>query len=299
MNKEEAMELLNVSSGSSNSEILKSYKQLFSDYQIRLTNAPTPHLKTLYQNNLKKLEDALKILLPEGGNLGNEDLPSVTPVISEQIQTGNLGNTAKTPVTAPKTTKSGNHNKIEKKTNSNILLPVLGLISVVSIALTVFVFMRYSGMYNSRASELEALEKENTELKTNLEKFEKNFASIKENGVMKITNGFSNEVIIAWWAVTYRDKEGNIRKFDSFKDGNSFDVANNRYKFPSYTLKPGQTQTMQYISGNDVVWDGSVVTYSLIALDSKNPGTFFLFSGIWNEDSKDGKLFVSKPKYTN
>jgi hypothetical protein len=290
MTKEEAMELLNVSEGAASNEIGQAYKQLFSDYQIRLTNAPTPHLKTLYQNNLKKLEEAIKILLPEGIGGGLEDLPTDTPV----LQTAAGNNTQNTATITTKTNSNNKTNQTKQTTpekKSSILLPILGLVSIISIAAAVFVFIQYGGMYNSKKQEADAIKKERDDLKKTVD----NFAPILQNGKMKVSNNFNATLNISWWSVTYRDKNGDIKKFDSFSDGNTPDGAG--FRFPSYDVKPGQSVELQYISGNSVVWDGSVITYSLFVQDEA--GTFYLFSGLWNNDVKDGKLYLSKPRYVN
>ena len=169
--------------------------------------------------------------------------------------------------------------------------------AILAIAAAIFVFLQYSGMYNDKAKAYNDLVKERDALKSTVATLESNFGDILENGSMQITNGFSADVNIAWWSVTYRDKEGKIQKFDSFEDGHSLNGS--KYEFPSYSLKAGQTQKMQHVSGNDVVWDGSVISYAVIVAPTNNNGTFYLFSGIWNRDAKDGKLYVSKPRYSN
>jgi hypothetical protein len=290
--KEEALELLNISANAGKDEISDAYKQLFSDYQIRLTNAPTPHLKTLYQNNLKKLEDALKLLLPEGIGAGSDDLPSDTPTLQTNSG-GNIQKTVSTQQTTTGSTKTAQSKNVVPEKKNSVLLPILGLATVLAVAAAVFIFIQYGGMYNGKLNEVITLKKERDELKKTAD----NFAPILKNGSMKISNNFNNEIVIAWWSVTYRDKDGNIKKFDSFADGNSPDGA--KFRFPSYNVKPGQSVEMQYVSGNSVVWDGSVTTYSMLIQDINSPGLFYLFSGIWNNDAKDGKLFVSKPKYAN
>lgn len=288
--KEEALELLNLSSSSGKDEISSAYKQLYSDYQIRLTNAPTPHLKTLYQNNLKKLEDALKLLLPEGISGGIEDLPSDTPV----LQTGSNTNTAKVQSGTAKTTtgnnKTGQNKQAAAEKKNSILLPIIGLVAIIAVAAAVFVIIQYGGMYNAKQKEALALIKERDELKKTVS----NFTPILENGKMRVVNNFNSDISVVWWAVTYRDKNGDIKKFDSFSDGYN---QNGNPMFPSYDVKIGQSVEMQYAIGNSVVWDGSVITYALIFMDSKNPSTLISFSGIWNNDAKDGKLYLSKPRY--
>ena len=56
LSKEESLEILSLAEGASVQEIENKYNELYSDFQIRLTNAPTPNLKKLYQKNHQDLE---------------------------------------------------------------------------------------------------------------------------------------------------------------------------------------------------------------------------------------------------
>src|SRR5688572_15404883 len=62
MTRKDALELLGLSADATAEEIGRQYAHHFSDYQIRLTNAPTPALKRLYQKNLAELEEAYALL---------------------------------------------------------------------------------------------------------------------------------------------------------------------------------------------------------------------------------------------
>jgi len=61
---EEAAELLGVLPGAPKHEIRKKYQKIYNDYHIRLTNAPTPSLKRMYQKNLQDLKAAAELLSP-------------------------------------------------------------------------------------------------------------------------------------------------------------------------------------------------------------------------------------------
>jgi hypothetical protein len=78
MTREQALELLNLSDDSSLDQIQQRYNELFSDYQLRLTNAPVPNLKKKYQKNLQDLEQARIILLPHT-IMGQINYPSTKP----------------------------------------------------------------------------------------------------------------------------------------------------------------------------------------------------------------------------
>ena len=81
MTKQEALELLDLEENSSSEKIERSYKQLFSEYRLRLDNAPTAHLKALYQKNLKRLEEAYELLRVKEPENEILDLPTATPLL--------------------------------------------------------------------------------------------------------------------------------------------------------------------------------------------------------------------------
>lgn len=83
MNREQAIELLGVSATFSAADIRKRYQELYSDYQIRLTNAPTLDLKRTYQRSILDLQEACELLAPNSANGAGENLPSPVPVASE------------------------------------------------------------------------------------------------------------------------------------------------------------------------------------------------------------------------
>ena len=64
MSPEEAAELLGVLPGAPDYEIRRKYQKIYNDFQIRLTNAPTPSLKRMYQKNLQDLKAAAEVLSP-------------------------------------------------------------------------------------------------------------------------------------------------------------------------------------------------------------------------------------------
>jgi len=44
--------------------VRRRYQKLYNDFQIRLTNAPTPSLKKMYQKNIQDLRAAAEALAP-------------------------------------------------------------------------------------------------------------------------------------------------------------------------------------------------------------------------------------------
>jgi predicted component of type VI protein secretion system len=64
MSPAEAAELIGLWPGSPPDEVRKRYQKLYNDFQIRLTNAPTPALKKMYQRNMQDLRTACEVISP-------------------------------------------------------------------------------------------------------------------------------------------------------------------------------------------------------------------------------------------
>jgi predicted component of type VI protein secretion system len=64
MSAAEAAELIGLWPGSPAEEVRKRYQKLYNDFQIRLTNAPTPALKKMYQRNMQDLKIACEVIAP-------------------------------------------------------------------------------------------------------------------------------------------------------------------------------------------------------------------------------------------
>ena len=64
MTEAEAAEILGLWPGSPADEVVRRYQKLFNDFQIRITNAPTPALKKMYQKNIQDLKTAAETLSP-------------------------------------------------------------------------------------------------------------------------------------------------------------------------------------------------------------------------------------------
>ena len=79
MTQEEAFEKLELEVGASEQEIQSQYQEFYNEFQIRITNAPTTHQKTLYQKKLKQLEAAYTLLTGKDTEDVDADLPLASP----------------------------------------------------------------------------------------------------------------------------------------------------------------------------------------------------------------------------
>jgi len=64
MTEAEAAEMLGLWPGTPADEVRRRYQKLFNDFQIRITNAPTPALKKMYQKNIQDLRTAAEVISP-------------------------------------------------------------------------------------------------------------------------------------------------------------------------------------------------------------------------------------------
>src|SRR5438552_4181167 len=92
MTKEEALQLLALPDNPTDEDTKKKYNELYNEYQIRLTNAPTPNLKKLYQKNLQELNEALNFLLLGETSGILKELPSSAPVFGAEPEQKPLSN---------------------------------------------------------------------------------------------------------------------------------------------------------------------------------------------------------------
>jgi WD40 repeat protein len=97
MTKQEAAAILSIDPQATADEVRRRYEQLYSDYQIRLTNAPTPSLKKVYQKNLQELQEAVQVLNGSADQF-HADLPSIEPTYvqpkAQERQTASSADTA-------------------------------------------------------------------------------------------------------------------------------------------------------------------------------------------------------------
>ncbi|WP_370477054.1 formylglycine-generating enzyme family protein [Tamlana flava] len=79
MTQEEALEKLELESGASPQDIKQQYQEFYNEFQLRITNAPTTHQKTLYQKKLKQLEEAYNVLTGQSSESIDNEIPWSSP----------------------------------------------------------------------------------------------------------------------------------------------------------------------------------------------------------------------------
>lgn len=85
MNRTDAAAILNIDPSASLEDAWRAYQELFTEHQVRLTNAPTPALRSLYQARILELDEAKDaFLIPSAGD-ADTDLPTDQPSIPSHI----------------------------------------------------------------------------------------------------------------------------------------------------------------------------------------------------------------------
>lgn len=78
MNRADAAAILQIDPTVSPEDARRAYQELFTEHQLRLTNAPTPALRNLYQARLRELDEARDVMLAQGPQ-DDSDLPLAEP----------------------------------------------------------------------------------------------------------------------------------------------------------------------------------------------------------------------------
>jgi ATP-dependent Zn protease len=277
--KKESLEILNLTEDASRSEIDSRYNELYSDFQIRLTNAPTPNLKKLYQKNLQEIEDAYAQIT--GGTSKSDklstDLPSAKPVKSSTSSQNFDANKTANEVIAGRNLRQSQQN--QKNVNSNtakgVSFTVVTLISVFSLAIIAFLVT----LYLEGRSEVKKMEAQSTQNAEFLKL--KNFI---KNGKFRIENRCDYTIIAIVSHVTFLNNKNELEEFKFLGTPG----------FPNkveVTIPPGKTVNINQYEGA-VKWDGSVVSYSMIIYDEQF-NIRGIYSGIWHHEWSENKAIVA------
>jgi hypothetical protein len=151
----------------------------------------------------------------------------------------------------------------------NILL-ITSVVALSGIAILTILLTEKNGRIGELekvSAQFDSLSVENEALKQQLQPF--------QNGKMKIKNYGNDYLKLTWLIVMYKDKDGNLVKYEDYFDK---------------VIRPGSTEEINKLSGATYVWDGSVISYAC-GLEYK--GSKFIQSGIWSGDSENGNLILN------
>ncbi len=269
MNSSDAYIILGLNEGASPQEIEGKFQEIYSDYQIRLSNAPTPNLKKLYQKNLQELEEAYTLLT--GGVNSSSDLPSSTPQLDVKRNTiapppspAAPKIAAKQPSTASAPISSGDSKKG---------MVYGGLIALVGLGLAVLFGLLYFQGKEEQEQErlkLEAEQEKQAEKLKRAELLERIFHEEK----FRIKNSGNYNLKILTVAATFMNDKDELEKSEFYS---------------GEVIEPGKTYDAMIVRGSRTIYDGDVISY---ALSFEYNGTRYTTGGVYSQDAKDGTLIV-------
>jgi hypothetical protein len=262
MTKEHAAQLLGLNANASADEVTRKYQELYTDYQIRLTNAPTPNLKKTYQKNLQELEEACRTLAPGIRVDSAEDLPTASPILNVMTPAPPR---ARVETALPGDAKAAAAS--QEQPSSKLLLPSL-ILSAVLAAAAVFLGLQWYSSQTQEQALQQALEVERGKL-ARLARYE----ALLKNGRLSVCNHSPGPISINALGVVYLDSAGALQVFNS-----AF------YDYKTWSLRPGGRERLELVRGAGTVWDGSVIAYTMIL---GYGGREIFFSGLWSDVEGD------------
>lgn len=283
--RNEYLEILNLDSQATDQQIEERFNELFSDFQIRLTNAPTPNLKKLYQKNLQELEDAYAHLISSGKITSKEtDLPSSKPVQNNNANNPIANKPQNSNIQTEPTVVAGRRAKNTNTNSSNIATtPKTGIstnIFIVTIVAALALIALTVSLYFEGKKEVEAITEESLKNQDFLK-----FKDFFKNGKFKVENRTQNTVTLYLTHVTFINNQNQLQEYKFLgTDGNPRPV--------SKKLEPGKNISLNQYEG-PVKWDGSVLSYSMLVFKENSGVPSAVYSGIWLHEWPENKLVIS------
>jgi hypothetical protein len=264
MTKTEAEEFLSLPQTANFDDVRSRFQELYSDYHIRLTNAPTATLKRVYQRNLEELRLACETLAPGMVFTTPQDLPAAEPVQgfaeakTTQHNSGPSQSTRQKEVAPPKGEVRGSSRSL------NIAIVLLALVGAIGIVLGVLWF-RAAQQRDSLNAFLTASPDEQLTYLTHHEKLAPSLLQslvLLKNGKLSVCNDSDSPIDVTWVITNYRGSDGMFHTFNS-KNYPTMDNNGEPVWVKWHIGGNGGRQTFNMTKGSDLLWDGSVVTYAL------------------------------------
>lgn len=264
MTREDAATLLGVSATASSSEVRRRYEELHNDYQIRLTNAPTPALKKAYQKNLQELQQACEILSP-GAVASVPDLPASEPSHSVEPAGSRILRPAAPPPAQTTRVKAD-----AGLPRSTMLAGVAAALCAAAASLFGVLWMQTRQAHEKLQAQAAVLQLAGQQLDTRVTDVER----LLKAGPLEVCNRSSSAVHIMTLVAMYRDAAGKLRTIHS-----------GSYDYPTWDIRPGGRTRLNILRGREDDWDGTAAVYALqIGYPGVEP---FLVAGFFN-DLKEG-----------
>lgn len=284
-----ALRALDLPPGAGVEEVRSRYRELYSDYHIRFTNAPTPDLKQRYSRRLDELRQAMELLAPAAGAAAAVeagDLPAARPVSPGSVAARGGGPPAGRgappaapqapappaspvpPAPAPQPSAPGPRPPAAHAAASRRSLPRSTWVMIGVALLLIAVTGVFTALYQKVAAteaglvaeladkhdELAAMQQRIPQAGQEFEVLQQLKGSKLENLEVKICNLGSRPLFVDWLHASWVGADGNA--FGSF---NSAMVG-----YETWEIAPGGTGKFGYVSGDQVIWDGRAVFFSVL-----------------------------------
>lgn len=262
MTKTEAAEFLSLSENASAEDVRGRFQELYSDYHIRLTNAPTATLKRVYQRNLEEVRLACETFFPGMVFATPQDLPSAEPMPGMAETSTPRSFTASQAVPSvpnePKTV-SGHSNR-----GFNIIVVCAAIVGSMAVLFAVLWFRSTSerealdNFLQADSNDQVSYLSQHPHLAPQLHKT----LAMLTNGKFSVCNDSSTPIDITWVIATYRGPDGAFHTFNS-KNYPTMDSEGNPVWVKWHVIGNGGRENLNLVKGSELVWDGSVITYAI------------------------------------
>jgi len=268
----EALNLLEMDPGATEDVIRSRFKELYSEFQVRTTNAPTPELKKKYERRVEELRHAVEVLIPPTES--QQDLPSSEPVEApageapppppkEDAASAEAG-AAAAPAAPKKAAKKKKEKKPkEKKEGGGIPAAAYLMMVIALVAATAGVFVALQSVkagkveqeiqaeFDTKSQDIASMLELIPQTQQSILEIEEGKAALLENMELKICNLSRGSMLVTWLQAQY---VGSDQRMQSFNSANYF--------YPTWPIPAGGTGKFRYIAGDQVIWNGSAVFFS-------------------------------------
>lgn len=266
--RESALLALDLDAEAGDEKIRKRYQELYSEFQIRLTNAPTPELKTTYERRLNELRAAVEILSPQVA--ASIDLPALEPVEGggaaasgggeaeggKAIETAGGG--------APAAAAQGGPKKRDLA-RSTLIMAAVDLVLAGAVVFCLLGSLRAQATLQALQDERDGKQAELREVEAAIPRtIAKTAALLQSKGALldnadlKICNHAASPLRWQWLNTAWFDAErGDYRTFDTARDTEWDFLFDDR-------IEPGATFSGEYVVGEQRIWPGQAIFFAAL-----------------------------------
>jgi hypothetical protein len=272
--RDSALSALDLPRDAGDGQIQQRYRELYSEFRIRLTNAPTQELKTTYERRLDELRAAIAILVPQAGVAETRDLPALEPIAAalpgpaETPPPAPAAERAVTPLghgqpaPAPAVRERAARRSIPRSTIIMAVIDVLlaggGVFAALGAGRAGELVTGLQADLAARQAELQELEVAVPETVAAVEELSQTKGTLLTNAQLKICNHSSRALRWQWLNTAWFDEQSaSFRSFDTAMD------TQWEYLFEE-RIEPGATFTGEWVVGEQRIWPGEAIFFSVL-----------------------------------